>query len=201
VWIKLLTPDLAVDRTPVVRHLTGNTRNSRVRRRGLFTRLVQDCERRLDALHLPPSASMTALCDHISGSRGRPVCLVSVDLGGARPSGLWLAAPEADLIAYDATTSRLHQRHIIAHELAHIICDHRAVEPIDDDTARVLFPDLDPQLVRESLRRTSYSDVQEMEAEITASLILASVARSATHDSSDPIGALYRVLGLRPSAH
>jgi hypothetical protein len=199
--VKSLTTNLAIDRTLTVAHTSGNTWNTRVRDRMLFTRLVQDCERRLRTLHLPPSASMTALCAHIGGLRGRPIQLVPVDLGGAQPSGLWVAVAEVDVIAYELATSRLHQKHIIAHELAHIICDHRTVEPLDDDTARMLFPDLDPQLVRNSLRRNSYADVQEMEAEITASIILASVARSAAHDPADPMAGMYRVLGLRPLVH
>ncbi|WP_314173995.1 ImmA/IrrE family metallo-endopeptidase [Streptomyces winkii] len=84
-----------------------------------------------------------------------------------------------DFIVYEADTSKPHQDHIIAHELAHMVCGHRsgAGADVDNETARLLFPDLDPGLLRKILGRTSYSTVQEREAEVTASLILERINR------------------------
>ncbi|MGW7022478.1 toxin [Streptomyces decoyicus] len=86
------------------------------------------------------------------------------------PCGLWIACNDADYIIYEANTSKLHQEHIIAHELAHMICCHRGT--LDEATMNQLFPDLNPEVLRDIFGRTTYSDVQEEEAEIMASLIL-----------------------------
>ncbi|MCZ1012559.1 ImmA/IrrE family metallo-endopeptidase [Streptomyces lydicus] len=88
------------------------------------------------------------------------------------PCGLWIACDDADYIVYEANTSKLHQEHIIAHELAHIICCHRGTGELDEATMSQLFPDLNPEVLRDIFGRTSYSDIQEEEAEIMASLIL-----------------------------
>ncbi|CAM5346785.1 Toxin OS=Streptomyces rimosus subsp. rimosus (strain ATCC / DSM 40260 / JCM 4667 / NRRL 2234)OX=1265868 GN=SRIM_020250 PE=4 SV=1 [Streptomyces rimosus subsp. rimosus] len=57
------------------------------------------------------------------------------------------------------------------HELGHIICCHRGAGWLDEASARLLFPDLDPDLVRDMLLRATYDDVQEQEAEIIAYLL------------------------------
>ncbi|WP_410567553.1 hypothetical protein [Amycolatopsis sp. cmx-4-61] len=77
-----------------------------------------------------------------------------------------------DVVAYEAETSRTHQDHIIAHELAHIMCGHTGIVPIDGNVARLVFPNLDPGLVRDMLNRADYGDEHELEAEIMASVIL-----------------------------
>lgn len=84
-----------------------------------------------------------------------------------------------DFIVYESETSKPHQDHIIAHELAHMVCGHRsgAGGTVDDETARLLFPDLAPELVQKILGRGNYSSVEEREAEVTASLILERINR------------------------
>ncbi|MFG2463452.1 CUE domain-containing protein [Streptomyces sp. NPDC048523] len=79
----------------------------------------------------------------------------------------------ADFIIYEARTTRAHQEHIIAHELAHILCGHQAVDNADNGVLRQLFPDIAPDVVRRVLQRTRYSDGNEQEAEMVASLLLA----------------------------
>jgi hypothetical protein len=144
-------------------------------RRKDFERLQGSCRARLVSLDLPPTADLTALCEHLSQRRSRKISLLPMPLGVDRPCGLWLSMADTDLIAYEANTARMHQEHIIAHELAHIICEHRSNEAINTADAQLLFPDLDPGLVREMLHRSHYSNDQEQEAEVMATMLLRSL--------------------------
>jgi hypothetical protein len=130
------------------------------------------CEARLAGLDVPTVSSVTALCARIGAQRGRPIHLIPVAVPATHPCGFWVATDVADFILYEANTSRTHQEHIVAHELAHMICCHRGTGPLDDMSARRLFPDVDPQLVRDMLQRAAYTDSQEQEAEVMASVIL-----------------------------
>jgi hypothetical protein len=73
------------------------------------------------------------------------------------------------------------------HELGHIICCHRGAGGLDEASARLLFPDLDPDLVRDMLLRATYDDVQEQEAEIIAYL-LSERMREAPSSPAEPAG-------------
>ena len=134
--------------------------------------LHRRCHARLATLDLDRATDIRAVCVQVAERRGRPIQLLPVALGAASPSGCWIAVGDADFIVYDANTSTPHQEHIIAHELAHMICRHRGAATLDGDGARLLFPGLDPALVRDMLGRTGYPDHQEEEAEILATLLL-----------------------------
>ncbi|MFC0435068.1 ImmA/IrrE family metallo-endopeptidase [Kutzneria buriramensis] len=138
-----------------------------LRQRRTLRRLHRRCSARLAGLALGDLHRIRA---QLSQRRGRPIHLLPATLGATAPSGCWLAVGEADFIVYDANTSTPHQEHIIAHELGHMICGHRGV--LDDTSIDTLFPGLDPRLVREVLHRTGYTDDQEQEAEILATLML-----------------------------
>ena len=68
-------------------------------------------------------------------------------------------------------TTALHQRHIVLHELGHLISNHDAPPAMTDATSQVLLPHLDPSMVRRMLGRTYYSVVEEQQAELVASLV------------------------------
>lgn len=137
-----------------------------------FKQLRRECQARLDALNLPTPYDVSILCEYLSQQRGRPIHLVPMTMQVSHPCGILVASSTTDFIFYDVNTSKPHQEHIVMHELAHIICCHRGSGGLDDASAQLLFPDVDPELVRDMLRRTTYSNVQEQEAEIMASLIL-----------------------------
>ncbi|RZQ59599.1 ImmA/IrrE family metallo-endopeptidase [Amycolatopsis suaedae] len=139
--------------------------------------LRRQCEARLAALNIPEGLTVTELCAHIGKQRGRAIQLVSTKMEASNPCGIWVAAADTDFVFYDAETSKPHQEHIIVHELGHMICGHRGNGELDDDTARLFFPDLDPDLVRSYLKRTSYANDQELEAELMASAILEKIDR------------------------
>jgi hypothetical protein len=142
-------------------------------------RIRRESEKLFASLDLPEECDIADLCDRLSERRGRPLRLMPVSVPGAHPCGLWIMTQTVDFIVYESQTSKPHQDHIIAHELAHMVCGHRSGtgNSVDDDTARLLFPDLAPELVQKILGRGNYSSVEEREAEVTASLILERINR------------------------
>ncbi|MFD7711344.1 toxin [Streptomyces sp. NPDC059786] len=162
-------------------------------RRSQLKRLRKDGARRIAELELPEVADVAELCRYLGESRGRPITLVPMPMPASHPCGMWVAARDEDLIFYDANTTSAHQEHIILHELGHIICCHRGAGWLDEASARLLFPNLDPDLVRDMLLRATYDDVQEQEAEIIAYLLSQRVgggreAQDAPPDRAAPDG-------------
>ncbi len=107
------------------------------------------------------------------------------DDDGISPCGVWLALSDADYIFYEDGTTRLHREHIVLHELGHVLSDHVPTDLLDEEVITALMPDLDLRMVQRVLGRTSYSAVEEQEAEMLASLVLenarrATVARART---------------------
>ncbi|MFE1914460.1 toxin [Streptomyces anandii] len=158
--------------------------------------LRNSCEDRLAALKLPARCDIADLCARLSDQRGRPLVLIPIAMRAAQPCGLWVASDSADIVIFEARTTRPHQDHIIAHELAHIICGHRGSSSLADHAARLMFPDLNPELVRDMLSRLKYSDVQEREAEMVASLILTRQEGTTAVASTPALGALSGALGI-----
>lgn len=140
-------------------------------RRSQLKRLRKAGARRVDALDLPEVADVAELCRYLGEIRERPITLVPLPMPASHPCGIWVAARDEDLIFYDANTTSAHQEHIILHELGHIICCHRGAGWLDEASARLLFPNLDPDLVRDMLLRATYDDVQEQEAEVIAYIL------------------------------
>jgi hypothetical protein len=118
---------------------------------------------------LPTPFDARTLCATVAAKRGRPI-LLSPMASQDDIWGLWVATDTSDLIFYDQGTTPPHQQHIILHELSHVLCDHYRVSFSAGDSRRLL-PDLDPEMVRRILGRTTYSAVEEQEAELLASLI------------------------------
>ncbi|GAA2445955.1 MULTISPECIES: hypothetical protein [Streptomyces] len=157
-------------------------------RRSRLKRLRKAGAQRIADLDLPRVADVAELCRHLSEVRGRPITLVPMQMPASHPCGMWVAARDEDLIFYDANTTSAHQEHIILHELGHIICCHRGAGWLDEASARLLFPDLDPDLVRDMLLRATYDDVQEQEAEIIAYLLSQRVGGTEGRQGEAPAG-------------
>lgn len=141
--------------------------------------LRRRCQARLTRLEIPADCDVAALCTHLGKRRERPIHCLPLQMGASEPSGVWLSLPDAEWVVYEANTSRPHQEHIISHELAHMICGHRNVTAPHTTGMELLFPDLDPSLVRDLMTRQGYSDAQELEAEIMASLLVKRLRRGA----------------------
>lgn len=155
-------------------------------RRSQLKRLRRAGAQRIAALDLPEVTDVAELCRHLGEVRDRPITLVPMQMPASHPCGMWVAARDEDLIFYDANTTSAHQEHIILHELGHIICCHRGAGWLDEATARLLFPNLDPDLVRDMLLRATYDDVQEQEAEIIAYLLSQRVGSTRERHGAPP---------------
>ncbi|WP_037363964.1 toxin [Amycolatopsis orientalis] len=150
--------------------MTG-TPSEAPQRREQLRRMRDEGARRIAELGLPPKYDLATLCARLGEIRERPITLVPLPMPASHPCGMWVAARGEDLIFFDANTTGAHQEHIILHELGHIICCHRGSGLLDDESARSLFPNLDPDIVRDMLMRATYDDAQEQEAEIIAFLL------------------------------
>jgi hypothetical protein len=141
-------------------------------------RLRRRCAAMARRVPLPAPFDALALCRLVARDRGRPIYPVPMT-GLVQMHGLWIATESADVLFYEQATTPPHQEHIILHELSHLLCNHYDGDLVDASHMRRLLPDLDPEMVRRVLGRTTYHAVEEREAELLASLILRRAKRSA----------------------
>ncbi|MGV9271579.1 hypothetical protein ACWDRR_43835 [Kitasatospora sp. NPDC003701] len=125
---------------------------------------------------MPAPVTIEVLADSVARWRGRALRLIPLpgaEVRGSGICGVWIALGDADHVYYSAVTSPVHQAHIVLHELAHILLDHRQEGEPDREGLRRLFPDLDPAMAARLLARdrTRATTDQEQEAELLASLI------------------------------
>jgi hypothetical protein len=161
--------------------------------------LRRRCRRLLNELGIRPPLDVLELCRTVGKQRGRPIRLIAHRIPVPGPFGAWIATGQADYIVYQQDTSKAHQRHIILHELGHMLAGHHTTAE-DDSLVTALtpavpqpgdlrerYPDLEPESVRQALRRTSYDTDHEREAETVATIILewASVLDRVAPKSSD----------------
>lgn len=117
-------------------------------------------------------ASAEELCGAVAEHLGRSIRLLAMPLPADAPCGLALSTAEGHYIVYDNTTTPMHQRHIIGHELGHLIAGHASDKALDTDVSRLLMPTLDPAVVQRVLARAmGYDRSAEREAETIADLI------------------------------
>ncbi|MFI9200568.1 hypothetical protein [Streptomyces sp. NPDC053048] len=133
--------------------------------------LRRRCKRELRALDIRPPLRVEELCRLLGEQRGRPIRLVPYSLPMPGPFGVWIATATADYILYQQETSKTHQDHIILHEVGHILADHHS-DDTDDEFWRQMTPNLSLDTVKRALRRTSYDEQHEREAELVATIIL-----------------------------
>jgi hypothetical protein len=133
------------------------------------------CRRRAEALELPEPFEAEAFIELLARERGRPIGLLPVEERPNLPCGFVVSTAHSDWIVYRADTTELHRRHILLHEAAHLLCGHG--DRVGEGTAtaaaaEILMPHLSGELVRSVLGRTLYSEPDEREAELLATLIL-----------------------------
>jgi hypothetical protein len=144
------------------------------------------CRRIVDGLDLPTPFDAADFIGALARMRSRPIELMPVRATSDIPCGVLITTDRADYIMYAADTTPLHQQHILLHEAAHVICGHYETAPASSAAARVLLPDLPPALVRRVLSRSVYTEPQEQEAELVASLILTRAAHLARTGPTGP---------------
>jgi hypothetical protein len=144
--------------------------------------LLQRCEQRVREMAIPRPFDLVTFCAHVEGLRGRKLQLRPMPgLAATAPCGMWLALAQTDYILYEPNTSKLHSEHIILHELAHMLCDHRL--SMDNSVLAGLMPSIDPAIVKRVLGRVNYVTEQEQEAEMLASLIRGGARRERSWDA------------------
>ncbi|MGY4969545.1 regulator component [Streptomyces nigrescens] len=134
-------------------------------------RLRAACEDRLSQLRLPHRFDTKQLISAAADYRGKPIRLRPLDTLGAvdAPCGIRIETPGSELLYYETGTSTLHQMHILAHEISHIVCDHPGTLSLGSDATTALG--LNPTLIQRMSGRTSYNTDDEREAEMMATLI------------------------------
>ena len=161
------------------------------------------CAAKLRGLDVPIPFDLWRFCQAVEARRRRPLLLHPV-VSALGPCGLWVATPEADHIFYEQEATPFHQRHIILHELGHVVCDHHPAPVTGADLPQLLFPDLQPSVLHKVLARAGYSNDQEQEAELLASLILeqARAEPPASRDvATEPTARLVGELGAYLAGH
>lgn len=155
------------------------------------------CEAVLRQLDLAGGAEIESLRTQVEALQGRPLKLIGVrdrDL----PCGMWVRTAETDLVFYAETTTPAHQRHIIAHELAHILLGHSGAE-LTEQAGGLLFQRIEPATVARVLSRSEYDTGAEREAELLATLLLRRRPRP-TAESNDRVRRLTESMGDAPPA-
>ncbi|MEU3627658.1 hypothetical protein BS329_22270 [Amycolatopsis coloradensis] len=135
--------------------------------------LRKRCRKMLHSLDIEPPLDVGVLCERLGEQRGRPIRLMPYPLEVPGPFGCWIATSSADYIFFQQETTKSHQDHIVLHELGHMLADHHPggdAEPAD--FLRGPAPGLDGDAVHRALRRTSYDEAHEWEAETVATIIL-----------------------------
>lgn len=116
------------------------------------------------------------------------------------PYGLLATTARNDYIFYANVASALHQQHIVMHELAHLVLGHDRAFPAAADEPLAAFAGLldalPPELVVRVLGRHAYSEPQEQEAELLASLLLCRPPRRADTADSDKADEAHHHPGL-----
>ncbi|MFI1919341.1 hypothetical protein [Nocardia sp. NPDC020380] len=135
--------------------------------------LRRRCRRVLNDLEIRPPLDIVDLCRRMGERRGKPIELVPFPIPVPGPFGAWIATSTTDYILYQRETTRIHQNHIVVHEIGHIVAGHHSDEQ-DDTLMRELSrtSSLPPDVVRRALRRTCYDTAEEREAETVATIIL-----------------------------
>ncbi|MFI1015014.1 toxin-antitoxin system, toxin component [Streptomyces sp. NPDC020965] len=144
------------------------------------------CGELVAGLDLPAPAEPTdlydALCDQMSGRRGRPVRYRMATFPPGTASGLWLDMTDQDLIVIEERTAPDHQLVILGHELWHMAAGH-GTRPAEGQrgaavAARLLRAEADLQdTVLKVAARTRFDQTEESEAE-SFGLLLGSKCRS-----------------------
>jgi Zn-dependent peptidase ImmA (M78 family) len=106
--------------------------------------------------------SIQALVERVARHRGRRIVVQPWPMPDALMYGAWLAGPNSDFVFYEMHTARVHQEHIILHELGHMLLGHATIL-VDENT------DLAQVLRRRP--RTMMREAQEREAEALAEAI------------------------------
>lgn len=151
-----------------------------------YKELQRRCRERLASVPIPNPFDLPALLDGLARQRRKTITLFPLPAATSAnlPCGIWLSTDHADYVFVDANTTPLHRDHIVCHEIGHIICNHGGNSVLSPELAAALLPSLNPSMVTRVLGRGGYSDADEQEAEMIATLILRRGGRGSLHTSA-----------------
>lgn len=132
--------------------------------------LRRHCRQLLRKLDIQPRLRVDELCLRLGEHLNKPIRLIPWALPVPGPFGLWMSRPNEEVIFYQEETTRVHQDHIILHEVGHILADHQDDGDIGEDLPD-LGPDFPHDLTTRGFRRTCYTEDYEREAELVATII------------------------------
>ena len=142
-------------------------------------RLLRSCQARVDELPLRAPFDTAQLVHDLADARGRPIRVTTLPWLAAPhlPCGVWIATTDTDHVFVEQGTTGVHREHIVLHEIGHLVSNHGATG--STDLLEHLLPNIDPAIVEKVLRRSRYTQPQEREAELVATLALARMSRLA----------------------
>ena len=147
--------------------------------------LRRRCAARIRDLAIPNPFDIEIFVASVAECRGRPIVLQPISLHGV-VSGAWAAMESIDIVFYEQHATLFHQQHIALHELSHILCEHRGFATTEESLRSLLLADVPIERLR-TLQSHHYSDEDEQEAEVLASLILERVNNAQADTAvSDP---------------
>jgi hypothetical protein len=137
----------------------------------------RECCAVVAALDLPDPFELAEFCTRLGRQIGRDIVLMSHSMVIGGLCGTWMRTAKADYVFYEEDTSQLHQQHIIFHEVGHILRSHVPGKELSKDVARTIAAGMKVSDVFRVLGRDSYTDDDEFEAELIATLILSRIGR------------------------
>lgn len=149
----------------------------------------RECCAVVATLDLPDPFDLSEFCSRLGRRIGREFILMSHSMVIGGLCGTWMRTAKADYVFYEEDTSQLHQQHIIFHEVGHILRSHVPGKELSKDLARTIAAGIKVSDVFRVLGRDSYTDDDEFEAELIATLILSRIGRQAVREeprSTDP---------------
>ncbi|MEE1753789.1 ImmA/IrrE family metallo-endopeptidase [Streptomyces sp. SP18CS02] len=164
--------------------------------------LRKKCAELIRRLQLPVPFDIDVLCARIGESRGRPIRLAPLDLPAGSPCGLLVSTASTDYIFYAADTTLTHQKHVIAHELGHLLLHEGSAGGSHAHDGNSLVPEeIDTALVSHMFGRSQYSHPEEFAAEYFATRMLRQVSDWDFVPPSAPEGMTDLVQRLERSLH
>lgn len=149
----------------------------------------QRCHAMLTTLDIPAPWDLNEFLARLERRRGRSIRVIPLPQMPRELCGIYVPTDTVDYVFHDDGASPLHREHIIMHEIGHVIFGHDNGGLSVDDVAPLLFPRLDPAIVRRVLGRTAtYQRREEAEAETLATMIMRRADRDlpAPEPSVDP---------------
>ena len=130
------------------------------------------CEQIARSVPMPTPFDLEAFLADLGHDRGRPIYLLPFALPPGAPRGLCLPGQDQDYVVVDSAASGAQRVHIALHEVSHLLLGHE-LRVLDDGGIGQLFRHLDPAMLERmfAYARTTFSTVEEQEAETLASLL------------------------------